>query len=457
MLSGAPLPPAPDTDPDPGTGANRLGPTGRTRQRAAQPPALLARVPAAWSPQMREALVAALQSLVNNRLRSLLTGVGIVLGIAAVIVLVALGNGMKQDFNNRFSKLANQITITPAKGTVPSGTMPRNITDRDVAALQDTQRAPDIAEISPAVLGNLTVTAGQAKDKANLIGAYQNYLALLDRHLSAGTWFSDQQITRSDRGVVIGQQALNLLWGSDVAPSQVIGEEIRLGHSTFKVQGVLAPDGQEDNAVIVPFYAARAYLVGNNGGKIDMIILKSSSVDNVGQAAAQATEILDKQHDIRIPTDRDFTVRTFTELLKQSADTISFLTMFIIAVAALSLLVGGIGIANIMLVSVTERTREIGIRKAVGAKRAAIMRQFMSEAVVLTGTGGILGIILGVGLTLAAIAVIPTVSSSIPVPIMTVSPVIVAFLVSLTIGVLAGSYPAYRAARLQPIQALRFE
>ena len=412
---------------------------------------------AAWASQMREALLAALHSLSNNRLRSLLTTVGIVVGVAAVIVLVGLGNGMKSNFNAQFSKLANQITITPAKGAVPDGGVPHNLSDQDVTALQNPQRAPDIAAVSPAMVGTVTVTAGQAKDKASMVGATENYLEMVNRHTVAGGWFAGTQVSGGARVVVLGQSALHLLYGPDADPAQVIGTSIRLSRNNFKILGVLSDDGQDDNVVIVPFGAARTYLVGNSGGAVDQIIVKSTSVDTVEQAAGEAVGILDAQHSIRSATNRDFNVRTFTELLRQSTQFINFLTMFIVAVAAISLLVGGVGVANIMLVSVTERTREIGIRKAVGAPRRAILRQFLSEAVLLTGLGGLIGVILGVGITLTAAALLPKFAPSIPVPILTATPVLIAFAVSLAIGIAAGGYPANRAARLRPIEALRFE
>jgi putative ABC transport system permease protein len=255
---------------------------------------------------------------------------------------------------------------------------------------------------------------------------------------------------------VVGQEALNLLWGPGTRPDQVLGQQIRIGHSSFKVQGVVAFDGQNDNAVIVPLAAARTHLTGRPE-QLDMIIVKSTSVASLDQAVSEVVTILDAQHFIKSAADRDYNVKTFTELLRQNTQFINFLTMFIVAVAAISLFVGGIGVANIMLVSVTERTREIGIRKAIGAKTSAILRQFLAEAVMLTGLGGLLGVIFGIALTLASTRIIPRISGDIPIPILSWSPVLIAFAVSLVIGVLAGGYPAHRAARLRPIEALRFE
>lgn len=257
--------------------------------------------------------------------------------------------------------------------------------------------------------------------------------------------------------MVVGQQALHLLWGSGTIPDRVVGSSIRLGHSTFKIQGVLAPDGMNDNSVIVPIAAAREYLLGDNGGELSQITVRSTSVATLTAAVAEVTGILDTQHLIHSPTSRDFTVTTFTELLNQSTQFINFLTMFIVAVAAISLFVGGVGVANIMLVSVTERTREIGIRKAVGAKTTAILRQFLSEAVMMTGLGGVAGVVLGILITVGGAAFLPSLVPAIPVPILTLEPILIAFCVSLAIGLCAGGYPANRAARLRPIDALRFE
>jgi putative ABC transport system permease protein len=450
LLSGAPIPASLD---EPHV-------LGRRHRRGYSPPGLIG-LPAPDSvariAQARETLLAALHSLSNNRLRSLLTAVGIVIGVAAVIILVALGNGMKANFNAQFSKLANQITVTPASGSVPDGGVARALTDQDVAALQDAQRAPDIGSVSPSMTGTVSLTEGQATDRASMVGATVNYLDLLDRTVVAGSWFTPAQVSAKERVAVVGQQAVALLWGSTADLGQVVGSQIRVNHTTFKIAGVLDSNGQNDNVVIVPFGTSRTYLVGDAAGAVSQIIVKSTSVDAVNQAASELTDILDQRHYVKNPADRDFNVATFTDLLAKSTQFVNFLTLFIVAIAAISLIVGGIGVANIMLVSVTERTREIGIRKAVGATRRAILRQFLSEAVMLTGLGGLVGVILGVSTAAAGQEFLPKVVSEFPAPVLTPAPILIAFAVSLAIGVLAGGYPANRAARMRPIEALRFE
>jgi putative ABC transport system permease protein len=207
---------------------------------------------------------------------------------------------------------------------------------------------------------------------------------------------------------------------------------------------------------IVPFGAARAYLVGN-ANQVSQIIVKSSDATTVKSAQDQLTKILDDRHYIKAPTDRDYNVRAFQNLLERRTESITFLTVLTAAVTAISLVVGGIGVANIMLVAVTERTREIGIRKAIGAPWRAILKQFLIEAVVLTGLGGLLGVGIGVSVAVGGALVLTQFVDSFPPPIVTAGPVLVAFLVSLVIGLMVGVYPAHRAASLLPIQALRFE
>jgi putative ABC transport system permease protein len=405
---------------------------------------------------LRETLVIAMRSLRGNRLRSLLTTLGIIIGVAAVIILVALGNGVRANMDAQLSRLANQITITQATGTVPSGGAARPLTDQDVASLQNPQQAPDIVSVTPSMTGTVALTSGTNNERASMVGATYNYLDIVARDMAVGNWFTSEEVQGNEKLVVLGQQAISYLWGPKTNMGEILGRDIRLNRTTFKIVGVLAADGQNDNVAIVPFGAARSYLVGN-ANQVNQIIVKSTSASTVGVAQNQLTQILDARHFIRTPSERDYNVRAFQNLIEQRTQFISFLTLFTAAVAAISLIVGGIGVANIMLVSVTERTREIGIRKAIGARRSAILKQFLIEAVALTGLGGVIGVIMGVGLAFGGGIVLPRFVPSFPTPILTLTPVLVAFAVSLAIGLIAGGYPAHRAAGLRPIEALRFE
>lgn len=442
--------------------------TSRSKRREAKPanqklPEAFAKV--AWLGQMREALYAALHSLSSNRLRSFLTTVGIIAGVASVIVLVAMGDGMKKGFNDQWSRFATQITIAPITGPVATGKAPQHLTDADLKALQNRRKTPDVVTLSPAVASNsVTLAYGQKKSGAQLFGIVQNYLDLANRFMVAGNWFTEKQMSATVRQAVIGPQVVNALWGPSTDPNTVIGLTLRVGHSSFQIQGVVNSDGQNDNVVMVPLEAARAYVVGNNGDKLDIIIARASSTATVQTAKSQIFQVMYEQHHVREDTDRDFNVTDYTNLLQQQMSSIKFMSLFIIAVAGISLFVGGVGVANIMLVAVTERTREIGIRKAIGAPRRAIMRQFLSEAVMLTTLGGVVGVILGVGLCKLGEVVIPKLwppdpasLTPTPLPLLSFSPVLIAFAVSVVIGLLAGGYPAYRASRLRPIEALRFE
>jgi len=393
----------------------------------------------------------AMRGLRSNKLRSVLTMLGIIIGVAAVIILVAFGNGLQRFVADAFGPLANQIQISKDQGGVGA----KDLTDADVRALRDTGRAPAIADVSPTVAGSAQLQVpGGGSVRTGITGTEADYLDVSNRELAVGSFFDAQQVTSKAKVVVLGPNPVATLFGGQAGDA--LGQEVRIGRATFQIIGVLAGNGQQDDVAVMPLGAARSYLLGG-GDVVTSVTVRAVSTDAVPQAVEQATAILDQRHGIRDAQDRDFTVTALQSLLDQSSQVLSFVTIFVAAVAGISLVVGSIGVANIMLVTVTERTREIGIRKAIGARRRAILQQFLIEAMVLTGIGGIIGILLGIGISVAAGIVLPQVVTDFPAPSVSVGSIVLAFGVSLLIGLLAGGFPANRAARMRPIDALRHQ
>jgi putative ABC transport system permease protein len=393
----------------------------------------------------------AMRGLRSNKLRSALTMLGIIIGVAAVIVLVAFGNGLQRFVADAFGPLANQIQISKDQGGVGA----KDLTDADVRALRDPGRAPAVATVSPTVGGSAQLQlAGGGSYRTGITGTEADYLDVANRELVVGSFFDEQQATSKAKVVVLGPNPVASLFGGQAGDA--LGQDVRIGRTTFRIIGVLAANGQQDDVAVMPLGAARSYLLGG-GDVVSSVTVRAVSTDAVPQAVEQATAILDQRHGIRDAEDRDFTVTALQSLLDQSSQVLSFVTIFVAAVAGISLIVGSIGVANIMLVTVTERTREIGIRKAIGARRRAILQQFLIEAMVLTGIGGVIGILLGIGVSVAAGIVLPQLVADFPAPSVSVGSVVLAFGVSLLIGLLAGGFPANRAARMRPIDALRHQ
>lgn len=404
---------------------------------------------------LAEAARIAARGLRTNKLRSILTMLGIIIGVAAVIVLVAFGNGLQRFVADAFGPLANQIQITKTQGAISGNRAARDLTDADVDALSDRSRAPAIGSVTPSVTGSaLLQVVGGGQYRSSILGTQADHLDVANRELVVGSFFDDQQARNKSKVVVLGPNPVATLFGGQAG--EALGKDVRVGRTTFRVIGVLKGNGQQDDVAVMPLGAARSYLLGG-GDVVDSITVRAASTDVVPQAVQQASAILDQRHQIRDPDERDFTVTALQSLLDQSSQVLSFVTIFVAAVAGISLIVGSIGVANIMLVTVTERTREIGIRKAIGARRRAILQQFLIESMILTGVGGVLGILLGIGLSVAAGIVLPQLVTDFPAPSVSVGSVVLAFTVSLLIGLVAGGYPANRAARMRPIEALRHQ
>ena len=400
-----------------------------------------------------EVLRFALRGLLANRLRSLLTMLGIIIGIAAVILLTALGNGASQYIQGQITGLgANSITIigqAPSANST-SGRSGRPLTLQDSAALADPTGAPDVASVSPVVSTSVRAAAGRATSTATAIGSVPSYFPGANAKIATGRPYTDAEVDSAATVALLGRTVADDLFGVGSDP---VGREVLLGGQPYRVVGTLEAQGQSgglttpDSNVLVPITALQSTRTGY--GNLNQIVVQA--VDTAGQAAAESevTSILDRRHAVASPADRDYQVFSSRQLASVLDSTLSAFTLLLAAIAGISLVVGGIGITNIMLVSVSERTREIGIRKALGAPPAAILGQFLVESTILSLIGGVLGVTLGFLGTLIPLGDFR--------PVLLPSAVVAAVVVSLAIGVFFGSYPARRASRLRPIEALRRE
>ena len=397
-----------------------------------------------------EALRIALRALRANRLRSVLTTTGIIIGVSAVIVLVALGNGIQAGFTEQFSALTNQIQIVP----VEDDRSAQPLTDADVEALGKRTLAPDVTSVTPVVSGSaLLQQQGEPGYRVAITGTTADYADVTDLELVTGSFFDEQQERTKAKVVILGTRPVSELFGGDAGGA--IGERIRIGRTTFKVIGVAKPT-QQDDVAYMPLEAARSYVLGGTDS-VNNIIVTAANGAAVPVALQQVNAVLDDRHRITDTTERDFDARAQQDFIDQASQFLTFLTLFTTAIAGISLVVGGIGVANIMLVSVTERTREIGIRKAIGATRRAILQQFLLESTVLAGLGGTLGVLLGLGISFVGGLILPRAVPDFPAPAVSPGSVVLALSISLLIGLVAGGYPANRAARLRPIEALRYQ
>ncbi|MDR2693654.1 MAG: ABC transporter permease [Chitinispirillales bacterium] len=394
------------------------------------------------------------KSILRNRVRSLLTMLGIIIGVASVVVMVSIGEGAQFDIRQQIESMGtNVLTIRPgnmsARGGVRIAQGRRTLTIQDVDRLRG---LPGVAAISPISRATGQIVGGTGNWRSQALGVTSDYLAIRSWELQDGVMFAEQDTKNSAKVAVVGKTVVNELF-PNLDP---VGQSIRIGSIPVKVIGVLRERGQgamgddQDDIVLLPVTTVMQRMNGTTRF-IDQIMISTESMEVINDVQAQAEEALRAAHRLSASEESDFNIRNQSEMMERATETARVMTMLLGAIAGISLVVGGIGIMNIMLVSVTERTREIGIRMAVGAREGDILMQFLIEAIVLSVMGGLIGVALSIALIWVMNDFVGVTTVFAP------QTILMSMGFSGFVGVFFGFYPARKAARLNPIQALRFE
>ena len=401
----------------------------------------------------KESFLMAWASLIANKLRSLLTMLGIIIGVAAVIALVSIGNGVKQDIENSISSLgSNLLVVLPGAPRTPGARSSQgSMKSLKISDYEAIAKLEGVKAASPMTNGSYVVIYQNKNWTTSVAGVNSNFQDVNNWTMTSGRFFSDKNVQNRERVAVVGQTVVKNLF----ADEDPVGKEIRVKNIPFRVIGVLKSKGNgtmgndQDDTVLIPYttsmervegidYLRRVYVVAKDDGGIDRL---QADIEN----------LLRVRHNIKDTNLDDFNIQKMKSIMETVAQTTGTFTLFLGAVAAISLVVGGIGIMNIMLVSVTERTREIGVRKALGATYSVIVTQFLIEAVVISLMGGFIGIAFGIGAS-KVIGMVSGMSTIVSVPT-----IIMSFAFSMAIGLIFGIYPARKAAKLNPIDALHYE
>ena len=402
-------------------------------------------------------LLEALESLSSNKARTALTMLGIIIGVGAVIAMLAIGNGTKQAIVGEIEGIGTNLLFVMSN--YEDVTNPEPLTIRDAEMIADPISAPAVGAAAPVIQGQAELTNAGNATTASMVGVTEEYSTVQTVELSEGDFFNSSQISGLASAVILGTNVADDLFGRS---DGLVGETVRIAGQPFRVVGILKKEGgsefgnSPDDQILVPLTTAQIRLMpGKVKNQVDMIYVSAIDADSVKSAEDQVSLILRDQHNIKLGED-DFRIISQEMFLDMASTVTGVFTIFLGGVAGISLLVGGIGIMNIMLVSVTERTKEIGLRKAVGAKKKDILTQFLIESSLLSVIGGIIGIILGWLLSLG-IGKIAEMNDFLLNPAITLNSVLLATLFSAAVGLFFGIYPANRASQLEPIEALRSE
>jgi putative ABC transport system permease protein len=404
-----------------------------------------------------QSFLEALESLAANKLRSGLTILGIVIGVAAVIAMVSIGRGAQNSITGSIQGIGTNLVFV-FQGGSENVRNPKPLTLGDAAAISDPFQAPSVSAVAPMLRGSGKVAYGGESTVTDVVGVTPAYSSVRNENVTEGEFINEEHMLGQASVVVLGTKVADKLFGRKEG---LVGETVRIEGQPFRVIGVLKEKGgssfaNEDDRVIVPFTTAQTRLIHRSGrDHVDLLMAQAISSQGVPQASEEIAQILRARHRTEIGAD-DFTILTQQDFLSTARTITGVLTIFLGGIAAISLLVGGIGIMNIMLVSVTERTREIGLRKALGARKFDILVQFLTESSVLSLIGGVIGILLGwiISLAVGRIAA----ANNAPInPSIGVDTVLLATLFSTAVGLFFGAYPANRAASLEPVEALRYE
>ncbi|HEY3343779.1 MAG TPA: ABC transporter permease [Anaerolineaceae bacterium] len=405
-----------------------------------------------------QSIVEALGTLTTNKLRSALTILGIVIGVAAVISMLAIGRGAQNSITNSINGIGTNLLFVSSGNFTQRVQNPKPLTTEDVTALQNITNAPDVAAVAPVVSRDFTVAANGQTENVQVSGVTPQNETMSNDTTSEGQYIDPTQESSRANVAVIGPTTAQTLFSST---SGVVGNTIRINGEPYQVVGVLASKGgtglgNQDDRVLIPLTTAEARLIKlNPANRVNQILVQATSASSVSAATDEVSAILRVQHKSKPGLD-DFTILAQSAIVSAASSITGILTTFLGGIAGISLLVGGIGIMNIMLVSVTERTREIGLRKALGARKRDILFQFLTESILLSLIGGIVGIFLA--WVISSIIGQVAASNGTPItPSIGLDSILLATIFSSAVGLLFGLYPSNRAASLQPVEALRYE